>query len=179
MQGAVTPVKNQGSCGRHVSLRLENHGTRHRLNVLLSFCSCWSFATTGSLEGAYQIATGALRSLSEQQLIDCSRSFGNQGCGGGAMSQAFQYIISNKGIDDGKVVASTNAIVCLIHTTIQACYTCDTAVWPQTTYICHALHYVRCEHCCKQQLHACTRTQHSSHTCRQGPRTLPAHSHIL
>ena len=38
---------------------------------------CWAFSATGALEGAYQIATGELRSLSEQQLIECSKSFGN------------------------------------------------------------------------------------------------------
>lgn len=60
--GAVTAVKNQGSCG-----------------------ACWAFSAAAALESHYFFKTGQLISLSEQNLIDCTGPYGNKGCLGGYM----------------------------------------------------------------------------------------------
>lgn len=75
IRGAVSPVKDQAICG-----------------------SCWSFGTSGTVEGAYFVKTGKLPILSQQQMIDCSWSYGNNGCDGGEDFRAYKYIIDAGGL---------------------------------------------------------------------------------
>lgn len=72
LSGAVTPVKDQSVCG-----------------------SCWSFGTTGAVEGAYFMKYRKLVRLSQQALIDCSWGYGNNGCDGGEDYRSYKWIIKH------------------------------------------------------------------------------------
>jgi cathepsin F len=71
--GAVTGIKNQGTCG-----------------------SCWSFSTAGNIEGLYYLQYGELLDFSEQQLIDCDKF--NFGCNGGWPYNAIDWLSKHGGI---------------------------------------------------------------------------------
>ena len=75
-ENLVTNIKDQGQCG-----------------------SCWAFSAVGSIEGANAKKTGNLTSLSEQNLVDCAEDFGCEGCNGGWMNAAMEYVHFNRGID--------------------------------------------------------------------------------
>jgi len=75
LYGAVTPVKDQAVCG-----------------------SCWSFGSTGTVEGSLFLKTGRLVRLSQQHLMDCSWGFGNNACDGGEEFRSYEYMMKHGGV---------------------------------------------------------------------------------
>jgi len=78
-KGFVTEVKNQGQCG-----------------------SCWAFSTTGAIEGAWKLAGNPLLSVSEEELVQCDKKK-DEGCNGGIMENAYEWVIGNGGITGEKL----------------------------------------------------------------------------
>lgn len=69
--GAVSSIKDQGSCG-----------------------GCYAFATNAAIESAYLMKNSnqyAQINLSVQQVLDCSKNYGNNGCNGGWISNVLDY----------------------------------------------------------------------------------------
>lgn len=66
--GKISPIKNQGCCG-----------------------SCWAFSAVAVLE-SWALFKSLVVDLSEQQLVDCSHSYGNDGCNGGFNEKALHYV---------------------------------------------------------------------------------------
>jgi C1A family cysteine protease len=69
-EGVTGPILNQGSCG-----------------------SCWAFSATETVQSFFAIKDGgAVPLLSEQQLVDCTTTYGNEGCNGGWPSYGLEYV---------------------------------------------------------------------------------------
>jgi len=84
-KNVVTPVKDQGQCG-----------------------SCWTFSTTGNIEGQWAMKGHPLTAFSEQLLVDCSHGCSNeppygdvcnQGCNGGWQWNAFFDVMAWGGLE--------------------------------------------------------------------------------
>lgn len=74
--GAVSPVGDQKTCR----------------------CS-WAFSAAEAMEGQHFIKKKQFVALSVQNIIDCSKIKGSDGCNGGFMIDAYKYVIKNKGIN--------------------------------------------------------------------------------
>ena len=71
-KGVLTPVKDQQQCG-----------------------SCYAFSGVCSAEALYAANGNPLTSFSEQELVDCSVTLGNNGCNGGFPNNDFAYMMKN------------------------------------------------------------------------------------
>jgi len=82
-KSVISAVKDQGQCG-----------------------SCWAFSATETIESAWYQAKGKMQILSPQQIVSCDT--GDEGCGGGWPSAAYQYVISAGGQETNAVYPYTS-----------------------------------------------------------------------
>jgi len=106
--GKVTSVKNQGGCG-----------------------SCWAFAADASMESAYLIKYGVSYNLSEQELVDCSWSYGNHGCSGGWPHKALDYIVAKRNYREAYVPYLGFDSICVAPNVVKVPAKARTLVLPQ------------------------------------------------
>eukprot|EP00929_Paragymnodinium_shiwhaense_P000293 TRINITY_DN100531_c0_g1_i1.p1 TRINITY_DN100531_c0_g1~~TRINITY_DN100531_c0_g1_i1.p1 ORF type:complete len:335 (+),score=76.84 TRINITY_DN100531_c0_g1_i1:79-1083(+) len=99
-KGVVTPIKSQGTCQ-----------------------SCWTFSTTGALEGAYAIATGTLKSLSEQFFLDCVPS---GDCTGGYVDKSLNFAETHDVCTEDGYQS--------YHEAKGSCNSCNTTAFPSGTF---------------------------------------------
>ena len=59
---------------------------------------CWAFSAVAAMEGIVKLSTGNLISLAEQELVDCDTHSMDEGCEGGWMDSAFEFVIKNRGL---------------------------------------------------------------------------------
>jgi hypothetical protein len=112
--GAVSPVRNQGSC-----------------------IASYAFASIGGIEGVNYIKYRSQIEFSEQQLVDCSISYGNNGCSYGNMVSSYNYI-KDKGIPIS-IQESTLLLPILIEATlVHAIPRLDRSIFKATLVLLHA-----------------------------------------
>ena len=69
--GAVSPVKNEGQCKAN-----------------------YAFSAVGAIEGISVIVYKQQSEYSAQEIVDCSSSYGNNGCISGTMDNSFNFIFT-------------------------------------------------------------------------------------
>lgn len=111
--GKVSPVKNQGNCG-----------------------SCWAFSAVGVLE-SWALFKNQVVSLSEQQIVDCSKSYGNEGCNGGFNYKGLAYVKDHGLSTESQYPYTAKTGTCRINsgdfkissvTTVKGCTAVQTAI---------------------------------------------------